>query len=46
MSGFNRKVKDGIKAGEPILDPLWVSDRMLEEPEPAPELSRCHTLLW
>ena len=38
MSGFNRKVKDGIKAGEPILDPLWVSDPMLEEPEPAPEL--------
>jgi S-DNA-T family DNA segregation ATPase FtsK/SpoIIIE len=38
MSGFNRKVKDGIKAGEPILDPLWVSDPLLEEPEPAPEL--------
>ena len=38
MSGFNRKVKDGIKAGEPILDPLWVSDPLLEEPEPAPAL--------
>ena len=38
MSGFNRKVKDGIKAGEPILDPLWVSDPLLEEPEPAPVL--------
>ena len=45
MSGFNRKVKDGIKAGEPILDPLWVSDPLLEEPEPRQSLSRCHTLL-
>jgi S-DNA-T family DNA segregation ATPase FtsK/SpoIIIE len=38
MSGFNRKVKDAAKAGEPITDPLWVSDPLLEEPEPAPAL--------
>ena len=38
MSGFNRKVKDAAKAGEPITDPLWVSDPLLDEPEPAPAL--------
>ena len=31
LSGFNRKVKDAIKAGEPILDPLWKSDESLDE---------------
>ena len=38
MSGFNRKVKDAAKAGEPITDPLWVSDPLLDAPEPAPAL--------
>ncbi|MEZ5524070.1 MAG: DNA translocase FtsK, partial [Pseudomonadales bacterium] len=36
-SGFNRKVKDAIKAGEPIPDPLWKAEESLEES--APELS-------
>lgn len=31
LSGFNRKVKDAIKAGEPILDPLWKSEESMEE---------------
>jgi len=37
LSGFNRKVKDAIKAGEPILDPLWKSEESLDET--APELT-------
>ena len=37
VSGFNRKVKDAIKAGEPILDPLWKAEESLEES--APELT-------
>lgn len=36
VSGFNRKVKDAIKAGEPIADPLWKAEESLEET--APEL--------
>ncbi len=31
VGGFNRKVKDAIKAGEGIPDPLWRPDPMLEE---------------
>jgi len=37
LSGFNRKVKDAIKDGEPILDPLWKSEENLQET--APELT-------
>ena len=37
LSGFNRKVKDAIKAGEPILDPLWKAEESLQET--APELT-------
>jgi len=37
LSGFNRKVKDAIKAGEPILDPLWKSEESMEAT--APELT-------
>lgn len=36
LAGFNRKVKDAIKAGTPLKDPIWTeSDDMLDE---APEL--------
>jgi len=37
LSGFNRKVKDAIKAGEPLLDPLWKSEESMEAT--APELT-------
>lgn len=26
LAGFNRKVEDAIKAGEPMVDPLWVAE--------------------
>lgn len=39
VGGFNRKVKDAKKAGEPLLDPLWQPDPLLdEEDQQAPEL--------
>lgn len=39
VGGFNRKVKDAIKEGEPLLDPLWLPDPLLdEEGQSAPEL--------
>ncbi len=39
VGGFNRKVKDGQKAGEPIKDPLWLPDPLLdEEGQEAPDL--------
>ncbi|MBV1876111.1 MAG: DNA translocase FtsK 4TM domain-containing protein [Pseudomonadales bacterium] len=30
VGGFNRKVQDAEKAGEPIRDPLWVADPMID----------------
>lgn len=39
LAGFNKKVSDAKKAGEPIIDPTWVADPMLlEEEQAAPEL--------
>ena len=39
VSGFNRKVKEGQNAGEPLLDPLWQPDPLFEEEDQqAPEL--------
>lgn len=39
VGGFNRKVKEGKKAGEPLLDPLWQPDPLLdEEGQVVPEL--------
>ena len=36
LAGYNKKVKDGIKKGEPLTDPLWEpTDNMLFDP---PEL--------
>ncbi len=36
LAGFNKKVKDGIKKGTPLLDPVWQpTDNMLMDP---PEL--------
>jgi len=33
LAGFNKKVKDAIKAGEPIQDPLFKPDLDCQEPE-------------
>jgi len=39
VGGFNRKVKDAIKAGKPLTDPLWLPDPLLDEDEQeAPDL--------
>jgi S-DNA-T family DNA segregation ATPase FtsK/SpoIIIE len=39
VGGFNRKVKDAIKAGEPLKDPLWQPDPLLDEAgQEAPDL--------
>jgi len=37
LAGFNKKVKDAIKAGEPIKDPLWQPTDGLEEEPPTLE---------
>ena len=37
LAGYNKKIRDGIKKGEPLLDPLWKSEDSLDET--APELS-------
>ena len=37
VSGFNRKVKDAKKVGEPLRDPFWVSEEGSED-EMAPEI--------
>ena len=34
LAGYNKKVKDAIKAGEPIKDPLWQPTDGLEEEPP------------
>ncbi len=39
LAGFNKKVKDAIKAGEPLKDPLFKPDPMIEEPQEPPELA-------
>lgn len=40
VGGFNRKVKDGVKAGEPLKDPLWQPSPLFEgdESQEAPDL--------
>ncbi len=39
VGGFNRKVKEAKKAGEPLVDPLWQPDPLLDEDgQSAPEL--------
>lgn len=40
IAGFNRKVKDAIAAGEPLLDPLWNPNEVLDNgEEDRPELT-------
>lgn len=41
LSGFNRKIKQAIDRGEPILDPLWKPEpgyEVEEDPQPRPSL--------
>jgi S-DNA-T family DNA segregation ATPase FtsK/SpoIIIE len=39
LAGFNRKVKEAIERGEPLLDPLWQPDlHLLDEEQHHPEL--------
>jgi S-DNA-T family DNA segregation ATPase FtsK/SpoIIIE len=39
VAGFNRKVKEAIEKGEPLLDPLWQPDlHLLDEEQHRPEL--------
>jgi len=33
IAGYNRKVKDALEAGEPLLDPLWKPDEYLANDE-------------
>ena len=37
LAGYNKKVADAIKAGEPIIDPLWKPDPMLALEEQTPD---------
>ncbi len=40
VAGFNRKVKEAIEKGEPLLDPLWQPDlHLLDEEQHRPELT-------
>ncbi|UZE97863.1 DNA translocase FtsK [Alkalimarinus alittae] len=40
LGGYNRKVKDGIEAGEPLKDPIWKPDEhLLNGEEDRPELT-------
>ena len=39
LAGYNKKVHDAIKAGEPIIDPIWRPDPMaLQDDQQAPAL--------
>ncbi len=37
LAGFNKKVSDAAKAGEPISDPLWNPDPLLAEEDQSPD---------
>ena len=40
VAGYNRKVKEAIEKGEPLLDPLWQPcDHLLNEEQQRPELT-------
>lgn len=39
LAGFNKKVEDAKKAGQPIIDPIWKADpTLLQDDQTAPEL--------
>lgn len=37
LAGFNKKVSDAAKVGEPISDPLWNPDPLLDEEDQSPD---------
>ena len=48
LAGYNRKVADAIKAGDPISDPFWVPDPMFEmtdEEQTAPDLEKLPSIV-
>lgn len=46
LAGFNKKVADAKKAGEPLIDPTWVPDPMLlQEEQEAPELEHLPSIV-
>lgn len=48
LAGFNRKVTDAIKAGQPIADPTWTPDpalALLEEEQVAPSLDKLPSIV-
>ncbi|MGB1139843.1 MAG: DNA translocase FtsK [Halioglobus sp.] len=48
LSGYNRKVEDAIKSGQPITDPLWTPDplSMVDvEDQVAPELEKLPSIV-
>lgn len=44
IAGYNKKVKDAAKAGEPILDPLWVPEMEFSAGEDIPTAPELGTL--
>ncbi len=48
LAGYNRKVLDAEKAGEPLVDPTWVPDpalALLEEEQTAPNLEKLPSIV-
>jgi DNA segregation ATPase FtsK/SpoIIIE, S-DNA-T family len=46
LAGYNKKVQDAIKAGEPIADPIWRPDPMvLQDNQQAPLLEQLPTIV-
>jgi len=39
LAGYNKKVKDAIAAGEPIKDPLYRADQVIDPDQPPPTLT-------
>ncbi|MEM8498623.1 MAG: DNA translocase FtsK 4TM domain-containing protein [Pseudomonadota bacterium] len=40
VAGYNKKIDDAISTGQPLTDPLWVANELLENDTQAPELER------
>lgn len=44
IGGYNRKVKDAVEAGTPILDPLWQPPNLIDPEKPVPAAPELTTL--
>jgi S-DNA-T family DNA segregation ATPase FtsK/SpoIIIE len=44
LAGYNRKIEEGRKTGNPITDPLWTPDAALETPESEQEPTQLEKL--